>query len=218
IQATGRELHMNPGMPVLQHTAGGEPMARFLPVAVMQAAPIDAATAIDVFAARLRDVMATHPGTRMVLHPELHLCGTTADGGDETVQLQAVAEPLHGTRGTALAELAAELGIWLLPGSVCERGEAGELYNTSMAYAPDGSLVASYRKIFPWLPFEPYESGDRFVVFDMPDIGRVGLAICYDLWFPEEARNLAWVGAAMIVSPTETNTRARHPERRQAHA
>src|SRR5699024_3091120 len=168
-------------------------MSRCLPVAMVQAAPRIAATAIDEFSHAMRAIIATHPRTRMVIYPELHLCGTTDAAEDETQQLQGMAQALDDSRGTALAELAAELNVWLLPGSVCERGEDGELYNTSMAYSPQGQLIASYRKIFPWQPFEPYDAGDQFVVFDVPEIGRIGMAICYDLWFPEVARNLAWL-------------------------
>lgn len=187
-------------------------MAHFLPIAVIQSAPLAAATAIEKFSQDTRRIISTHPNTMAVVCPELHLCGTTDGAGDETRQLQDMAEPLDGSRGNALAKLAQELGIWLLPGSVCERGTNDKLYNTSMVYSPEGRLVASYRKIFPWLPFEPYDSGDRFVIFDIPEVGRIGLAICYDLWFPEVARNLAWMGAELIVYPTQTTTCDREQE------
>src|SRR3712207_9155358 len=75
--------------------------------------------------------------------PELHLCGTEGSLAEKTAQLEASAEPLDGPRGKVLAELAGDLGIWLLPGSVCERGEDGALYNTALAYGPDGTLARS---------------------------------------------------------------------------
>jgi predicted amidohydrolase len=61
-------------------------------------------------------------------------------------------------------------------GTVIERGEDGEIYNTALALGPDGEF-ASYRKTFPWRPFEPFRPGQDLVVFDIPDAGRVGLAI-----------------------------------------
>ena len=187
-------------------------MSRVLPVAVVQAAPHVATAPIGEFAAAMRRVVATFPQTKLVACPELHLCGTTGTAEEKTRRLHAAAEPLDGPRATALSALAAELGVWLVPGSVCERGADGELFNTAVAYAPDGRMAARYRKVFPWRPYEPYDPGDRFVVFDIPGLGRVGLAICYDLWFPEVARSLAWMGAELIVCPTQTTTCDREQE------
>ncbi|UKY48148.1 carbon-nitrogen hydrolase family protein [Streptomyces inhibens] len=99
-----------------------------------------------------------------------------------------------------LARLAGDLGIWLVPGSVCERELGGELFNTALAFSPEGWPAASYRKIFPWRPHEPYVPGDRFVVLDLPGDGRVGFTTCYDAWLPEVARHLAWRGAEVIRS------------------
>jgi predicted amidohydrolase len=96
-------------------------------------------------------------------------------------------------------------------GTVIERGEDGEIYNTALALGPDGEF-ASYRKTFPWRPFEPFRPGQDLVVFDIPDAGRVGLAIYYDLWFPEVIRGLAWLGAELIVLPTQTSTIDREQE------
>ncbi|AEY90596.1 hydrolase [Streptomyces corchorusii] len=145
------------------------------------------------------------------MYPELHLCGV--DGSPSaTEQLQEAAEPLDGPRSRQLAELAGDLGVWLVPGTVCERGERGELFNTAPVYSPEGRLVASYRKIFPWRPHEPYDPGDRFVVADLPGVGRIGISICYDAWFPEAARQLAWLGAEVIVNPVMTTTADRAQE------
>ena len=78
---------------------------------------------------------------------------------------------------------------------------------------PDGDIVARYRKIFPFVPYESQTTpGDGFVVFDVPGAGRIGLCICYDIWFPEVARTLAWMGAELIVCPTMTNTIDREVE------
>lgn len=187
-------------------------MSRLLPVALVQAAPHPATAPIDLFTEAVEEHLAAAPQTRLVAYPELHLCGTRGRPAEKTAQLEAAAEPLDGPRGTRLAELAGDLGIWLLPGSVCERGADGALYNTATAYSPDGELVASYRKVFPWRPYEPYRPGDRFVVFDVPEVGRLGFSICYDAWFPEVARHLAWMGAEVIVNPVKTTTSDRAQE------
>ena len=86
------------------------------------------------------------------------------------------------------------------------------VYNTATAYSPQGRRVASYRKIFPWRPYEKVASGSEFVVFDMDGHGRVGLSICYDAWFPETSRQLAWMGAELIVNVVQTPTSDRAQE------
>jgi predicted amidohydrolase len=175
-----------------------------LPVVLVQAEPVPFDRALDAFAADVTTVLADHRDTRLVMYPELHLCG--AENPRDT------AEPLDGPRTRRLAEMAGDLGIWLVPGTVCERGPAGEVFNTALAFSPGGELVASYRKIFPWRPYEPYDPGDRFVVFDLPDAGRVGFSICYDAWFPELTRHLAWMGADLVLNPVQTTTPDRGQE------
>jgi predicted amidohydrolase len=174
-------------------------MSRPLPFALVQAPPRLATDPLAGFAEDVEGVLARFPQTRLIAYPELHLCGVDGPAAESESRLQAAAEPLDGPRVKLLAELAGDLGIWLFPGTVCERGAAGELFNTALALSPQGQLVAHYRKIFPWRPYEPYAPGDRFVVVDLPEAGRVGFAICYDAWFPEVARHLAWMGAEELV-------------------
>ncbi|MFD4509934.1 carbon-nitrogen hydrolase family protein [Streptomyces sp. NPDC058457] len=187
-------------------------MSRPLPVALVQAPPRLATDPLSGFAEDVGGVLARFPQTRLVAYPELHLCGTDGPPAESESRLQDAAEPLDGPRVRQLAELAGDLGVWLFPGTVCERGPAGELFNTALAFSPEGRLAAHYRKVFPWRPFEPYVPGDRFVVLDLPDTGRVGFAICYDAWFPEVARHLAWMGAEVIVNPVMTTSADRAQE------
>ena len=98
-----------------------------------------------------------------------------------------------------------------MPGSLLET-DGGNTYNTAIAVSPEGEIVARYRKLFPWRPFETTTPGGSFVTFDIPDRGRVGLAICFDGSFPEVARQLAWLGAEVIIQPTLTTTRDREME------
>lgn len=187
-------------------------MSRPLPVAVVQAEPRSAEAPVDDFAVDVAALVADFPQTRLAVYPELHLCGADEPAVDKEARLNSAAEPLTGPRCRRLAELAGDLGIWLVPGSVCERGDDGLLYNTAVVFSPEGQLVASYRKIFPWRPYEPYEPGDRFVVFDIPGTGRMGFSICYDAWFPETTRHLAWMGAEVVLNLVKTTTADRAQE------
>jgi predicted amidohydrolase len=118
----------------------------------------------------------------------------------------------------ALSRVAADLGTWLIPGSVAELGDDGRVYNTEVVFDATGKLVASYRKVFPWRPYEAWSSGHEFVVFDMPGIGRGGLSICYDAWFPESSRSVAWMGAEFVVNVVKTIGSDRKQERILAQA
>ncbi len=72
---------------------------------------------------------------------------------------------------------------------------------------PSGEIVGRYHKQFPFLPYEQgVEPGTEFLVFDVPHVGRFGLSICYDMWFPETSRTLAAMGAEVILHPSLTNT------------
>lgn len=136
------------------------------------------------------------PWLDMLVLPEL------ASFGPNT----GAAQPMPGPAESMYCELAGRLGIWLVPGSLYERKD-GRIYNTAPVIAPDGSVVARYRKMFPWLPYEKdVAAGGEFVVFDVPGVARFGLSICYDSWFPETTRALAWMGAEVLIHPTMTST------------
>lgn len=186
-------------------------MQRSLPLTAAQARPRLIGEPASAFAAEVQAALDTKPDSKMVVFPELHLFGDSNPDLQRTEILQASAEPLDGPRVKELRELAADLGIWLVPGSVCERGPEGQLFNTQLVLSPEGELAGFYRKIFPWRPFEPYDPGDRFTTVDLPGVGRVGLNICYDAWYPEVSRQLAWMGADVILNVVKTTT----PDRRQ---
>ena len=95
------------------------------------------------------------------------------------------------TPDVAECDLSGFDAIWLVPGSHFERVD-DKLYNTALVIDPSGAVVARYRKMFPFLPYETAISpGTEFCVFDVPAVGRFGLSICYDMWFPETTRTLA---------------------------
>ncbi len=187
-------------------------MSRLLPLLAAQVPPREPDGAVAGLRDELRRALADVPATRLVVHPEYHCCGVDGTPEELRERYDALAEPLDGPRVAALRDLARELGTWLVPGTVIERGPAGELYNTALALTPDGGVASAYRKLFPWRPFEPFTPGDGFDTFDVPGVGRVALCVCYDLWFPEVIRQLAWLGAELVILPTQTSTRDREQE------
>jgi predicted amidohydrolase len=81
--------------------------------------------------------------------------------------------------------------------------EASGLYNTAFLLGRDGKEVGRYHKVCPtWAEGASRKSGDSLPVFTTPDLGTVGITICYDLVFPETARCLALAGADMVLFPT----------------
>jgi predicted amidohydrolase len=128
------------------------------------------------------------------------------------------AEPPGGPAEQAFCQLARKQAIWLVPGSLFQT-QGTRVYNTALAINPDGEVVARYRKIYPFRPYEQgVSAGDGFCVFAIPDVGKFGLCICYDVWFPEIARTLAWMGAEVVLCPTLTNTIDRDVEVAMARA
>ena len=185
-------------------------MSRALPIAAVQSAPHPLTEPLSTFAGATADLMRRFPQTELIVYPELHLFGATGATADD--EMSDAAEPLDGPRMKELAELAGDLGVWLLPGSVCERGPEGQLFNTAPMFSPQGTMVAHYRKVFPWRPYEPFDPGDKFVVFDIDGIGTAGVNICYDAWFPEVTRHLAWMGAEVVFNLVKTTTADRAQE------
>ncbi|MCO4799940.1 MAG: carbon-nitrogen hydrolase family protein [Colwelliaceae bacterium] len=102
-------------------------------------------------------------------------------------------------------QLAKEHDIWLIPGSLYEQ-VGDEIFNTSSVINNQGEVIERYRKIYPFTPYEQgISAGKDFVVFDVPQ-GKIGVAICYDLWFPEVARQMICMGAEVLIYPTLTGT------------
>lgn len=126
-------------------------------------------------------------------------------------QLLDGAEPLDGPSLAAARGWAADLGVHLLAGSICERGEEGEkAYNTSVLVGPDGEDVAVYRKIHMFdvdaggvsYRESAYESpGTETVLAHLGGL-VLGMTVCYDLRFPELFRILALRGARIVAVPS----------------
>ena len=195
---------------------------RALSLAALQTAPVprDPEATLGLLAGRVRALKATVPHAQLQLAvlPELHLSAPPPILEEHSGYAREVAVEVPGPLTEALGRIAAESEIWLVPGSVYEVATDGRLHNTALVLAPDGELVASYRKVFPWQPHEACTPGEEFVTFDIPEVGRVGLAICYDGSFPETVRQLAWMGAELVLQVNLTTTSDREQELVMARA
>lgn len=193
---------------------------RALSIAALQTAPVfgDPEATMQQLARRLPKVRGISSHAQLVVLPELHLSAPPELLEEGRGYPERVAVEIPGPLTERLGELAREAGVWLVAGSVYERAESGAIHNTVPVLSPGGELVASYRKVFPWQPHESCEPGSEFVTFEIPEVGRVGLAVCYDGSFPETCRQLAWLGAELVVQPTLTTTSDRPAELIMARA
>ncbi len=161
----------------------------------------------------LRDALAAvhslaERGCDLVVLPELWPCGY--DPATLAADAAAAAEPLDGPRGTALAEAAAALGIWLFAGTVPEQ-DGDRLHNTAVVYSPDGTLRAAHRKVHLYTPLGEdtvFAPGTEATVLDVDGLGIVGLATCFDGDHPAYARRLLERGAHVVVAPCAYETAA----------
>jgi len=141
-------------------------------------------------------LMNVYPWVQMVVFSELCAFGPLTHNAQDYP---------NGTE-KEFQELARKYEIWLIPGSMF-RKEGDKIYNTATVINPQGEVVGRYDKMFPFYPYEVgVEGGDEFLFFDVPEVGRFGITICYDIWFPETSRTLAVQGVEVIIHPTLTGT------------
>ena len=186
-------------------------MSRAIGLVAAQVAPVvlDPAATFDKFSREVRTLAARAPNLDLYVFPELYLSAIGSwDTDYPDGYVRSVAEPVPGPLTDRLGALAREVGKWIAPGSIFEL--AGDrIHNTALVFSPTGELVAQHRKLLPWKPFESSDPGPgegSLGTFDIPGVGRFGLMICYDGWFPEIPRALAWRGAEVILQPTLTTT------------
>ncbi|PMR68710.1 carbon-nitrogen hydrolase [Halomonas heilongjiangensis] len=184
-------------------------MTRHLKVGlVQQPAWPDKARSLAESEAGVRELAAA--GAELVMLQELH--ATHYFCQYEDAELFDLAEPLDGPTDSRLAALAAELDI-VLVGSLFERRAPGLYHNTATVYDRKLGRVGHYRKMH--IPDDPgfYEKfyftpgdvddarGQGFAPIDT-SVGRLGLLVCWDQWYPEAARLMALAGAELLLYPT----------------
>lgn len=134
----------------------------------------------------------------LLVLPEFFATGYQFVSTNEVIELS---EPIpDGNTTKALSDLSKEKGIYIVAG-LPER-ESDKFYNSAVLTGPEG-FIGSYRKTHLFfeekLYFAPGDTGFR--VWDTP-IGRIGIMICFDWFFPESARSLALLGAEVIAHPS----------------
>ena len=143
-------------------------------------------------------------GAELVILPELHnslyFCQTEDTG------LFDIAESIPGPSTDTFGQLAKELGIVLVL-SLFEKRAAGLYHNTAVVLEKDGSIAGKYRKMH--IPDDPayYEKfyfapGDSGFMPVETSVGKLGVMICWDQWYPEAARLMALHGAEILIYPT----------------
>jgi len=167
-------------------------------VACIQMEPVVGAKADNLAKTLVMIEKAAAQGANLVVLPELANSGYVFESREEAF---ALSEPVPGGPSTtAWEEIAARLGLHIVAGIAELDGKA--LYNSAVLVGPDG-YIGTFRKMHLWaaenLFFEPGNLG--FPVY-ATRIGRIGMAICYDAWFPETFRLAALQGADIVCVPT----------------
>ncbi len=143
-------------------------------------------------------------GAELVVLPELHtslyFCQV------EATQNFDLAEPIPGPSSQYFAAMAKELGI-VIVASLFERRAPGLYHNTAVVLEKDGSIAGCYRKMH--IPDDPgyYEKfyftpGDLGFEPIATSVGKLGVLVCWDQWYPEAARLMALSGAELLIYPT----------------
>jgi len=151
---------------------------------------------------RAHKIVHVHPWTDMILFSELAPHGPAI--GFATEDAESIEAPFR--------EFAAKHRVWVCPGSYfLKRGE--DIFNHTVVINPEGEVVGEYDKMFPFRPYEHgVKAGENFLIFDVPNVGRFGLSICYDIWFPETTRTLVSQGVEVLLHPVLTGTTDRDAE------
>lgn len=134
-------------------------------------------------------------GAKLIVFPECALTGYVFLNRTET---EKVAETIPGPSTYKLIEKAKEHNVYIVVGLVEKDGD--KFYNAAILVGPEG-YIGKYRKVHPWWPAEsawPVTAGDLGFPVYSTAIGKIGMMICYDAWFPEPARCLALGGADII--------------------
>jgi N-carbamoylputrescine amidase len=143
-------------------------------------------------------------GARLVVLQELHNSIYFCQAED--TELFELAEPIPGPSTDRYGKLAAELGIVLVT-SLFEKRAPGLYHNTAVVFEKDGSIAGRYRKMhipddpayYEKFYFTPGDLGFRPIA---TSVGKLGVLVCWDQWYPEAARLMAMSGADLLIYPT----------------
>jgi len=166
--------------------------------------------------AGIRDAAAR--GAQLVVLPELH-AGPYFCQTEDTANFD-LAEAIPGPSTEIFGALAKELGVVIVT-SLFEKRAAGLFHNTAVVMEKDGTIAGSYRKMH--IPDDPgyYEKfyftpGDLGFEPIAASVGKLGLLVCWDQWYPEAARLMALAGADLLIYPTAIGWDPRDSEDEQA--
>jgi N-carbamoylputrescine amidase len=169
---------------------------------IQQRCSADREDTLEITAAAVREAAAA--GARLILLQELHTSLYFCQ--QEAPELFDLAEPIPGPSTEFFGALAAELGV-VLVASLFERRAPGLYHNTAVVFETDGRLVGRYRKMH--IPDDPgyYEKfyftpGDLGFTPIATSVGKLGVLVCWDQWYPEAARLMALAGADLLLYPT----------------
>lgn len=177
--------------------------------AIQQHCSADKDTSLATTGRLVRQAVADGAGLVVLqeLHATLYFCQT------EDTSVFELAEPIPGPTTERLSALARELGI-VLVGSVFERRMNGVYHNTAVVMDTDGSLAGLYRKMH--IPDDPgfyekfyftpgdavFNTGENGFTPISTSLGKLGVLVCWDQWYPEAARLMALAGAELLIYPT----------------
>lgn len=147
---------------------------------------------------------AAQQGAQLVVCQELHTSAYFCQLED--VRRHDLAEPIPGPSTDHFGALAKELGLVLVI-SLFERRAAGLSHNTAVVLESDGQIAGTYRKMH--IPDDPgftekfyFAPGDQGFEPIQTSLGRLGVLVCWDQWYPEAARLMALAGAELLIYPT----------------
>lgn len=147
---------------------------------------------------------AAQQGAQLVVCQELHTSAYFCQREDVT--RHDLAEPIPGPSTDHFGALAKELGVVLVI-SLFERRAAGLSHNTAVVLESDGQIAGTYRKMH--IPDDPgftekfyFAPGDQGFEPIQTSLGRLGVLVCWDQWYPEAARLMALAGAELLIYPT----------------
>jgi N-carbamoylputrescine amidase len=170
--------------------------------AVQQPCHADRQTNLDFSIAKIHEAAAA--GADLVVLPELHLGPYFCQ--NEDYNHFDLAQPIPGPATDILSAVAKKLHI-VIVSTIFEKRAAGLYHNTAVVFDKDGSIAGKYRKMH--IPDDPgfYEKyyftpGDLGFKPIETSIGKLGVLVCWDQWFPEAARLMALAGAEILIYPT----------------